>query len=143
MMKNLTIAAIFALGLLGSACAEDAKLKPADKAPAAATPSTSGYTNVKVPEFEKLRKTPGTVVLDVRTKAEFDKGHIPGAINLDVRADDFAQEAAKLDKSKTYLVHCAAGVRSVKACTKLTGLKFEKLYNLEGGYGEWSQSAGR
>lgn len=141
MKKNLILAAIFSVGFLTQGLAEDAKSKPAPSVPAPASSATKGHTNIRTQEFEKLRKEPNTVVLDVRTKAEFDKGHIPGAINLDVKSEEFAKEAAKLDKSKTYLVHCAAGVRSLKACSKLNELKFEKLYNLEGGYGEWIQQA--
>ena len=61
--------------------------------------------NVGPEEFDKLRAQTNTVVLDVRTEKEFKAGHIPGAVNLDFNAPDFAKQAAALDKSKTYLVH--------------------------------------
>ena len=119
--------------------------KPAEKPAATETApkAPQGYANITLQEFEKMRAQPGAVVVDVRTKAEFERGHVPGAINLDVRSAEFEKEAAKLDKSKTYLVHCAAGVRSLKACDKLAPLKFEKLYNFTGGYGEWFIKAGK
>jgi len=117
--------------------------KAAAKAPAAETTSPQGFVTISVPEFEKLRANTNNVVLDVRTKGEFDKGHIPGAVNIDVRSADFEKQVAKLDKSKTYLVHCAAGGRSVTACNKLAPLKFEKLFNLKGGYGEWMFTSGK
>src|SRR3954468_14892505 len=109
--------------------AQDGQAPPSIKAP-----DTKGFKNVNVEEFDKLRADKKNVVLDVRTKREFEAGHIPGAVNIDVNAPDFDKKVAKLDKSKTYLVHCAGGVRSVKACEKLAPLKFENLYNLEGGY---------
>jgi phage shock protein E len=98
------------------------------------------FKNVDVQQFDKLRLEKNSVILDVRTKKEFDEGHIPAAINIDVNAPDFEQKIAKLDKSKTYLVHCAAGVRSVKACNRLASLDFKDLHNLEQGLKAWEKA---
>jgi len=98
------------------------------------------HVNVGVAEFAKLREKRDSVVLDVRSAEEFQSGHIPGALNVDVNSSGFREKIAKLDKSKTYLVHCAAGVRSVKACKILAPLKFEKLVNLEGGFNAWEKA---
>ncbi len=91
-------------------------------------------------EFEKLAAKPDHVVLDVRTADEFKAGHIAGALNLDVNAADFAAKAAQLDKSRTYLVHCAAGRRSATACTKLAAMGFPVLYDLEPGFRAWEKA---
>ena len=98
--------------------------------------------NVKPEQFDALRKadTNSTVVLDVRTTKEYREGHIPGSVMIDFNADDFEQQVAKLDKDKTYLVHCAAGGRSARACKKMEQLGFKKLYNLEGGMGAWEKA---
>jgi len=96
--------------------------------------------NVDVTQFEKLRKNTNAVVLDVRTKKEFEAGHIPGATNIDVNAPDFEQKVSKLDKNKTYLVHCAAGRRSAKAAGRMAELKFHDVVNLEGGYTAWQKA---
>jgi len=96
--------------------------------------------NVGVEEFDKLRSEKNTVVLDVRTEKEFKAGHIPGAVNLDYNSPDFAKKAAELDKSKTYLVHCAGGVRSAKACTILEKSAFPKVVNLAPGFKAWEQA---
>jgi rhodanese-related sulfurtransferase len=102
----------------------------------------SKVQNVKPEEFDAKRKadTNSTVVLDVRTKKEYREGHIPGSVLIDFNADDFDQQVAKLDKDKTYLVHCAAGGRSARACKKMDQLGFKKLYNLEGGMGAWEKA---
>ncbi|SRR5712692_2690456 len=99
--------------------------------------------NVDVAEFEKLRTDKKNVVLDVRTSQEFAAGHIPGAINLNVNSADFEQKVAGLDKRKSYLVHCAAGVRSARACDKMSQLDFPKLYNLEGGFKAWEKAGNK
>ena len=77
------------------------------------------------------------VILDERTAKEFEGGHLLGAINLDITASDFDAKAATLDKGKVYLLHCASGVRSARACEKLITLGFPKLYNLPGGFRAW------
>lgn len=100
------------------------------------------HKNVKAEEFEKLLQSKTNVVLDVRTKKEHDEAHLPGAILIDITEGNFEQEVAKLDKSKTYLVHCAAGGRSTRACKKMEQLGFKNLYNLEGGLTAW-QKAGK
>lgn len=96
--------------------------------------------NVGPEEFDKLRAQTNTVVLDVRTEKEFKAGHIPGAVNLDFNAPDFAKQAAALDKSKTYLVHCAGGVRSAKACNVMDKIAFTNVVNLEPGFKAWEKA---
>jgi len=110
--------------------------KPAPKATAEAS-ATKRFRNIDVAEWEKLRKDASAVVLDVRTAEEFADGHMPGAINLDIRGGKFAETLAGLDKSKTYLVHCAVGGRSAKACGQMDGMKFDKVLNLSGGITAW------
>ena len=110
---------------------------------AAKKPETKQFKNIGVPEFEKLRADKKNVVLDVRTKREFDEGHMPGAVNIDVNAADFQEKVSKLDKSRTYLVHCAAGTRSAKACDRMSKLDFPKLYNLEGGFRAWEKAGNK
>jgi rhodanese-related sulfurtransferase len=110
--------------------------------PAQAKPpaEAAGFKNVGVKEFEKLLAARQNQVLDVRTPGEFASGHLPGAINLDINGPEFERKIAALDKNKTYLVHCAAGVRSARACQKMSQLKFPHLYNLEGGLKAWEKA---
>lgn len=98
------------------------------------------FKSITLPQFEKLRAEKTNVVLDVRTKKEFDAGHIPGAILIDWNSPDFEKKVSALEKDKTYLVHCAAGGRSAKAAAKLSALNFKNVYNLEGGYKAWEKT---
>src|SRR5437764_15485758 len=104
---------------------------------AVAEEAKSQVKSVKPDEFEKLSKEKDSVILDVRTPKEFAEGHLPSAVNIDWNSKEFDQKVAALDKSKTYLVHCAVGGRSARACEKLTKLDFPHLYNLEGGIMAW------
>ena len=119
-------------------CAVTPPTFAADEKPAAEKKTV--VKRVDVEEFDKLRADKKNVVLDVRTESEFKTAHIPGAINIDVNAGDFDEKVGKLDKSKTYLVHCAAGGRSAKASKKLEGMGFKELYDLAPGFKGWEKA---
>ncbi len=105
--------------------------------PPSASDDNPQFTNLSVAEFAKLAADKRYVILDVRTSGEFQAGHLAGAINLDVNAPDFQKRAQALDHDQAYLVHCASGGRSVKACNQLGQLDFHRLYNLPGGFKAW------
>ena len=144
-MKPISLAV--ALLLLVPVCAEDAAKSAAkpETAPKAdfSFPERPPYYNLKAEAFDKLRtRTTNAVVLDVRTPEEYGAGHIPGAKLVDFKAKDFTEQLGKLDKTKTYLVHCAVGGRSAKAAEQMHQLGFVKVINLEGGMKAW-EAAGK
>jgi len=92
-------------------------------------------------ELEKLWRGKQAVVLDVRRPAEFAAGHIPGAVNLNVEDKSFEANALKLDPNKTYVVHCAHGIRSAKAADKLESLNFPSILDFSEGFSVWQKAA--
>jgi rhodanese-related sulfurtransferase len=134
-MKTILLLTLAACLATTTAQADDAK-----KSPATATSQAQAYKNVGPEEFNKLRSDKKSVVLDVRTSKEFASGRIPGAVNIDWNSSDFETKVKQLDKSKTYLVHCAGGVRSAKASDKMSKLDFKSVYNLEGGMKAWEKA---
>lgn len=105
--------------------------------------SAAAPKNVTVGEAEKLIKDdPKAVVLDVRSPEEYAAGHIKGAKNIDLHGDDFEKQIAALDKSKTYVVHCAAGGRSAQACKVLEQVKIPSVVHMNEGFNAW-QKAGK
>ncbi len=115
------------------ACGEAANSQDTGSASAA----TGKYQDLSVEEFAEKIGGENTVLLDVRTPGETAGGVIDGALELDFRAPNFAEELAKLDQSKTFLVYCASGVRSGKACKMLENAGVKEVYNLKGGYNAW------
>lgn len=94
--------------------------------------SVSGFESLDNEAFERLIATDGVQLVDVRTADEFvTKPHIAGAINIDVKAADFAEQAqALLDKEKKVAVYCQRGRRSkmkrgTTDRTRLRGLRVE------------------
>ncbi len=74
-------------------------------------------------------------LVDVRTPAEYARGHIEGFVNLPL--DGLRGLLDKLDPAKPVYVHCHSGLRSYIACRLLTGEGFT-CYNLAGGYRLWA-----
>lgn len=93
-------------------------------------------------EFSTAVTRPGTIVLDVRTPAEYAGGHLPQAQNIDIEAADFATRVAALDKSATYAVYCRSGNRSGVALEQMAGLGFTHVYDLADGIGAWEGLGG-
>ncbi|MBP7513282.1 MAG: rhodanese-like domain-containing protein [Flavobacteriales bacterium] len=79
-------------------------------------------------------------LVDVRTPAEFAKGHIAGAVNNDWLEDGFLERAKTLDKSKPILLYCAAGGRSEEAMNALKGVGYTDVVDLEVGFNGWKQN---
>ena len=122
------------------AAASPLPAEDAPKAPPAAAPA-SAIKNVTVDEAEKLLQVQkDIVVIDVRTADEFAAGHIAGAKNIDIMAADFAKQIAALDKDKTYLLHCAAGGRSGRACKVPEVLQLKGVYHMNQGFGAWEKA---
>jgi phage shock protein E len=86
---------------------------------------------------ETFKNTPGAILLDVRRPDEFDSGHLPGALNINISAYDFHEQVEDLSPDKEYFVYCAAGARSATACSYMATKGFTKLHNLIGGIRAW------
>ena len=95
-------------------------------------------TNISQEEFLKIKQSQKAIIIDVRTKEEIAEGFIKDAsVFADVNAADFAQQIAKLDTSKTYIVYCRSGARSTTAANYMLSKGFSRVYNLKGGISNW------
>lgn len=95
--------------------------------------------NVSTDEAAKLLgERKDIVILDLRTADEFKSGHLAGAKNIDCLDSSFAQKLAELDKSKTYLVHCASGGRSTRSLETFKAQNFSSILHLNEGFKAWS-----
>lgn len=61
-------------------------------------------------------------------------------VEINITSPDFNEKVAALDKSKEYIVYCAAGGRSAKAVHMMKELGFDKTYNLKAGYTGWAKA---
>src|SRR6266566_423895 len=77
------------------------------------------------------------VVVDVREKHEWNEGHIPGALHVPRGFLELQIEEAVPDKSKTVVLYCAGGVRSLIAGSTLQQMGYKDVISMSGGYGQW------
>ncbi len=76
--------------------------------------------------FAQLLKE-GAVILDVRTKSEYQQGHIKGSINVPL--NNLSNHYSKLKKDKAIITCCASGMRSAQAKSILKSNGFSEVHN--------------
>lgn len=97
---------------------------------------------ITVHELKELLKSDSaadTLVLDVRTQAEFQSERIIGVTNIPL--DELEQHVDDLKQYRHLYVHCNSGMRSGQACQKLSQLGLTNIINVDGGMQAW-KSAG-
>ncbi|CAM4372781.1 CoA-disulfide reductase [Paenibacillus typhae] len=77
------------------------------------------------------------ILLDVRTKAEYDQGHIEGALHIPV--DELRTRSQELDPDKEIYAYCAVGMRGYIA-SRILKQKGYRVKNVSGGYRSYSMS---
>lgn len=84
----------------------------------------------------ELKKMPNAVLLDTRSKAEFDVSHLPNAHW--VGYDDFdLKRVQSIPKSSNVVVYCSVGYRSERVGEKLVAAGYQHVHNLYGSLFEW------
>ena len=76
------------------------------------------------------------IILDVRTQAEYNQGHIPNAICIPNETIDENVVNKLPDKNQMILVYCRSGNRSKQAAEKLKKLGYTNLIEF-GGIIDW------
>ncbi len=92
---------------------------------------------ITVEEMDQLLEMEKVQLVDVRTPGEYKESHIPGAINIDFRDENFENLILAIDKSKPVAVYCGRGGRSAKCSAYMKKAGFTKVYDLDGGITEW------
>jgi len=77
------------------------------------------------------------VLVDVREKHEWNEGYIPGALHVPRGFLELQVEEAVPDKSKTVVLYCAGGVRSLIAGATLQQMGYQNVISMSGGFGMW------
>ncbi|RXG30828.1 rhodanese-like domain-containing protein [Leeuwenhoekiella marinoflava] len=89
--------------------------------------------------FADSLKSKQVLLIDVRRPEEFEAGKIENAQNINVlEPENFNIEIEKLDKSKPIYIYCRSGNRSGKAAQIMQDAGFTKIFDLEGGYLNWT-----
>ncbi len=90
-------------------------------------------TSISVEEFAAAEQADPTIhILDVRKISEYQSEHLINAINAPL--DYINESMLKVDKSKTYFVHCAGGYRSMIFASILKARGYTNLIDVAGGF---------
>ncbi|MFW6365837.1 MAG: rhodanese-like domain-containing protein [Spirochaetota bacterium] len=79
-------------------------------------------------------------ILDIRTREEFESGHIDGAVHIDYYGEDFRSQIGELDRGTRYIVYCRSGNRSGLVLPLFERLSFSHVYDMAGGILSWNQN---
>lgn len=82
----------------------------------------------------------GAVILDVRTRAEFERGHIKGSVNIPL--SQLHKGSIPLDRKQVIITCCSHGLRSVKAVSVLKERGYSHVRN-GGAWSDLEQSLGK
>ncbi len=95
--------------------------------------------HLDVANFNNAIKGNIGTLIDIRTPKEYEDYHIPNAIMIDYKNDNFKSEFEKLDKKTPVLIYCRSGGRSGRAMKILEEMGF-KVYNLDHGIKDWKKN---
>lgn len=98
----------------------------------------STYRQITQEEAAKMmQEQSGYILLDVRTQAEFEQAHIPGAVCIPNETIGTDEIPALPDKNQLILVYCRSGNRSKQAAEKLAQLGYTNIVEF-GGINTWT-----
>ena len=77
------------------------------------------------------------ILVDVRTREEYESGHIKDAIHFDFYSELFQKEILSIDKSSSIVLYCRTQNRSAKTANYLKENGYKEIAVLEGGISKW------
>lgn len=82
---------------------------------------------------ELIKQNENAVLIDVRSKQEYNEYHLPNAINIPVYEIENRIVNYVKDKNELIILYCQMGSRSKNAKRILEKLQYNNVYNLKGG----------
>jgi len=133
-MKNLILKTLYLVVICGAFLTACGQEKSKNSENTAKTKSANGL--VSAIQLQKMISIDFQII-DVRTPAEYESGHIKNALNINIYDEDFNVKIGQLDKSRPIVVYCGVGGRSGKAFGPVKGMGFSSYFDLDGGIKAW------
>jgi rhodanese-related sulfurtransferase len=77
------------------------------------------------------------LVIDVRTREEYEVSHLPGAIWAETPSQ-IASAVRAVSDQKPVVLYCSVGVRSSRAAAKMMESRRANVFNLQGSIFQWA-----
>lgn len=100
---------------------------------------TRGLTHYTAAEVAERLKSGDSLLVDVRTRQEWDGGHIKGALHIPLHEIDRRKDELNRHETRELVCYCRTGSRSVMAAAKLRKHGFRSA-NMKGGIADWNLS---
>jgi rhodanese-related sulfurtransferase len=136
-ISSFILVAVAALSVPATAFAED---KAAISAMEAYFDFSEYESGTILPEQIPAEDWKKIHVIDARDAEQFQKAHIPGAVNIEWRK--VLGQRSKLPHNKTVLLYCNSGTLSSQAAMALRVAGMENVRILQGGFTEWKAKGG-
>jgi rhodanese-related sulfurtransferase len=98
----------------------------------------NAITVMELAERKKMEHAPH--IIDVRTRNEYDQGHLEGVVHIDISSPTFIRDIQALSKSDSYILYCATGGRSALAVSFMQDNGFIDVCDLAGGIDAWCRA---
>lgn len=80
------------------------------------------------------------VLVDVRERDEWDRGHLPGAVHVGKGVIERDAEAALPDPDAEIVLYCGGGFRSALAADALGRMGYSNVVSMDGGWKAWTDA---
>lgn len=98
-------------------------------------------TEIEVEQvMEAITKGKDVAILDVRTNAEYRRGHIAGSLNIPVDELPKKVKGTFKDKNRIIYVYCLSGSRSSVAASELLEMGYKNVFNVRSGLLSWRKN---
>ena len=102
--------------------------------------SKSTAVDVSIDQFKEMLDKDRGIVVDVRTKQEYNAGHLKITdAQYDFLNGEFQDQIESFDKNKTYYLYCRSGNRSGQAARIMQKEGFKNVFNV-GGFEELAEA---
>ena len=95
----------------------------------------ASYPRIGAADLARRLESGQAAVLDVRSRAEWEAGHIPGVLNIP--ASEIVDRISELPRGRSIVVHCQGGTRSAIAAGLLDARGLPEVHDMPGGFTEW------
>jgi hydroxyacylglutathione hydrolase len=97
--------------------------------------SLASFGRISPSELSERLDAGTAAVVDVRSRAEWEAGHIPRVVNIP--AGELADRMGELPQGRPLVVHCEGGTRSAIAASLLDARGVTEVLDMPGGFAEW------
>lgn len=99
------------------------------------------YKKLESSQYQQmLIDSSNAILIDVRTKGEYKKAHLPNAINNSYLSFRYKTMVNSINRDKLVFVYCQTCHRSPLAARKMKRMGFRKVYDLKGGFAKFKNN---